>query len=68
MTYQGNIRCKTPDIVSTVYSTVEGGEAGEVFENLFFGGGFLRMDDGSNRHPTYMASSLPSYLKPTLAE
>jgi len=68
MKYQVSLRCNTPDILSTVYSKLDGGEAGEFFEEKFFGGGSLRMNDGSNRHPIYMASSLPSSPQPVLAD
>jgi hypothetical protein len=71
MTYQvhlGRLGCTTPDTLKTKYSKIKGGEAGEVFEEVFFGGCSLSMDDGSNRNPIYMASSLPPYTQLTLAD
>jgi hypothetical protein len=54
MTYIGGVRCDTPIDCRTAYADREGGEAGEVFEDLFFEGRFLQTDDAPHRNPRCM--------------
>lgn len=58
-TYRDNIECKTPDTLRTPYTKIAtGGEAGEVFESVFWGGAIVRSPDGSGRNPINMVRKL----------
>lgn len=56
-----DVECNTPDDYRATWTApgLEGGEAGDRFEDNFFGGFLRRKGDVSGRNPIYMVRKFP---------